>query len=64
LAQDENPTARRQRFAREALLAWCEMNKVDYLFGLGRNARLVDEIQIDRTWAEEEAKRPGKPARR
>ena len=27
-------------FAREALMAWCEANKVDYVFGLACNARL------------------------
>ena len=31
-------------FAREALMAWCEANRVDYVFGLARNARLQDEI--------------------
>ena len=31
-------------FAREALMAWCEANRVDYVFGLARNARLVAEI--------------------
>src|SRR5271155_4827030 len=31
-------------FAREALMAWCEANKVHYLFGLARNARLQAEI--------------------
>ena len=31
-------------FAREALMAWCEENRVDYLFGLARNERLVAEI--------------------
>jgi len=31
-------------FARDALMAWCEQNRVDYLFGLARNARLVAEI--------------------
>ncbi len=51
-------------FAREALMAWCEANKVDYLFGLARNSRLVDEIHIDLAWAEDEAARSGKPARR
>jgi hypothetical protein len=51
-------------FAREALMAWCEMNKVDFLFGLARNARLVDQIHIDLAWAEDEAERTGKPARR
>ena len=27
-------------FAREALMAWCEANGVDFIFGLARNARL------------------------
>ena len=30
-------------FAREALMAWCEANGVDYLFGLARNTRLVED---------------------
>ena len=29
-------------FAREELMAWCEANGVDYVFGLARNARLVE----------------------
>jgi hypothetical protein len=31
-------------FAREALMAWCEANRVDYVFGLARNERLVGAI--------------------
>jgi len=31
-------------FCREALMAWCEANKVDYVFGLARNARLEARI--------------------
>lgn len=31
-------------FCREPLMAWCEVNRVDFLFGLARNARLVEEI--------------------
>jgi len=31
-------------FAREALMAWCEANGVDYLLGLARNARLQRAI--------------------
>jgi hypothetical protein len=31
-------------FAREELMAWCEAQSVDYLFGLARNQRLVDAI--------------------
>jgi hypothetical protein len=51
-------------FAREALMAWCEQNRVDFVFGLARNARLIDEIYVELAQAEEEAKRTGKPARR
>jgi Transposase DDE domain group 1 len=31
-------------FAREALMAWCEASKVDYVFGLARNKRLEARI--------------------
>ena len=31
-------------FARESLMAWCEQNQVDYLFGLARNPRLEEAI--------------------
>lgn len=51
-------------FARDALMAWCEANEVDYLFGLARNARLVDHIQAELWWAEEEAEASGQAARR
>jgi hypothetical protein len=51
-------------FAREALMAWCETNRVDFVFGLARNARLVEEISIDLAWAEDEATRTSRPARR
>jgi hypothetical protein len=51
-------------FAREALMAWCEGNRVDFVFGLARNERLVAEIAVALIQAEEEARRTGKPARR
>jgi Transposase DDE domain group 1 len=51
-------------FAREALMAWCETNRVDFVFGLARNARLVEEIRIELAGAETEAQRSGRPARR
>src|SRR5579871_7442 len=41
-------------FAREALMAWCEMNQVDFVFGLARNARLVEEISVELLQAEAE----------
>ena len=51
-------------FAREALMVWCEQKRVDFVFGLARNPRLVGEIAIELIQAEGEAERTGKPARR
>jgi hypothetical protein len=51
-------------FAREALMAWCEENRVDYLFGLARNARLVALIEDDLAAARAMAEKSGQPARR
>lgn len=51
-------------FAREALMAWCEDNRVDYLFGLARTARLVEQIEAELAIAEKRSTRTGKPARR
>jgi Transposase DDE domain group 1 len=51
-------------FAREALMAWCETNAVDFLFGLARNSRLVGEIQAELTEAAEQSRQTGKAARR
>jgi hypothetical protein len=51
-------------FAREALMAWCENNGVDFLFGLAKNARLNAEIEIELAAAQEQSQRTGKPARR
>jgi hypothetical protein len=51
-------------FARESLMARRQQNRVDFVFGLARNARLVDEIHVELANAEEEASRTGRPARR
>jgi hypothetical protein len=51
-------------FAREALMSWCEVNGVDFLFGLAKNERLVAEIASELAAAEEESKITGQPARR
>jgi hypothetical protein len=51
-------------FAREPLMAWCEDNQVDYLFGLARNERLTAEIMAEIEAARVEAEASGKPARR
>lgn len=42
-------------FCREAILAWCEQNRVDYVIGLARNARLQAEIEIAQARARERA---------
>lgn len=31
-------------FCREGLMSWCEHNRVDYVFGLAKNARLIRQI--------------------
>jgi hypothetical protein len=51
-------------FAREALMAWCEANRVDFVFGLACNRCLVAEIAAELLEAEAEAVSTGKPARR
>jgi hypothetical protein len=51
-------------FAREALMAWCENNRVDYVFGLARNARLVAVIEQELATARAAAEKSGQPARR
>jgi hypothetical protein len=51
-------------FAREELMAWCEANTVDYLFGLAKNDRLIAEISAELDAAAAESLRTGKPARR
>jgi hypothetical protein len=51
-------------FAREALMAWCEQNHVDYLFGLARNTRLVAMIEDELAAARATAEKTGRPARR
>lgn len=51
-------------FCRDELMRWCEANRVDYLFGLARNQRLVAEIEAELAEAMEESRQTGKPARR
>jgi hypothetical protein len=51
-------------FCREAIMAWCEVNRVDYVFGLARNARLTTEIGTEMQAVRGEAEKAGKPARR
>jgi hypothetical protein len=51
-------------FAREALMAWCEANGVDFIFGLSKNARLNRAIGAELIEAREESRVTGAPARR
>ena len=51
-------------FAREALMTWCEANRVDYLFGLARTVRLVEEIAQELAAAARESAITGASARR
>jgi len=51
-------------FCREAIMSWCEANRVDYLLGLARNARLVRAIGAQLHEAHEEQHRTGRAARR
>jgi hypothetical protein len=51
-------------FAREDLMAWCEANRVDYVFGLAGNKRLHAAVTAELIGATIDSIRTGKPARR
>jgi len=51
-------------FAREAVMAWCEANRVNYLFGLARTARLEAEIAAAMAQARADSTASRRPARR
>jgi hypothetical protein len=48
-------------FARDALMVWCESNRVGYVLGLARNARLLGQLTIDLAWAAAEHEHTGSP---
>jgi len=50
-------------FAREELMAWCEANGVDFLFGLAKNDRLIAMIKTELDRAAAKSRRTGKPER-
>jgi hypothetical protein len=50
-------------FCREELMAWCEQNRVDYVFGLARNERLQRKIARAMREAKQEHQKTGKAAR-
>ena len=47
-------------FAREALMAWCEANRVDFVFGLARNERLDAGDRAETDAGEPDSLRTGK----
>ena len=51
-------------FARDELMAWCEANAVDYVFGLARNERLVSAIASELAAAKAASLIQSGPARR
>jgi Transposase DDE domain group 1 len=50
-------------FCREKLMAWCERQGLDYVFGLAQNARLRKQIEAEMARAEEGYERTQTPAR-
>jgi len=50
-------------FARDALMTWCEANRVDYVFGLARNSRLEAEIAPELQRAKQLCEESAAPAR-
>ena len=50
-------------FAREALMRWCEDNRVEYVFGLARNARLEAMIAAELAEAKARFAATGQPVR-
>jgi DDE family transposase len=50
-------------FCREHLMAWCEANGVDYLFGLAKNGRLLRELAPELAQAAGQFEQTGQPAR-
>jgi hypothetical protein len=51
-------------FARDALMAWCEANGVDFVLGVGRNERLLAEIAPELERAAAASARTGRAERR
>jgi hypothetical protein len=50
-------------FCREKLMAWCERERIDYIFGLAQNPRLKKQIETEMAQAEEQYAQTQAPAR-
>lgn len=51
-------------FCREKLMAWCESEGIDYVFGLAQNARLKRQIEVEMAEAEQMYQQTQAAARR
>ena len=50
-------------FSRDAIMTWCEQNRVEYVLGLARNARLERELSETMELVKAESERTQKPVR-
>ena len=50
-------------FCREPIMRWCEENKVDFLFGLAKNKRLIRALGKERHEAQQQFEQTGEAAR-
>ncbi len=50
-------------FCREAIMAWCEANDVDFVLGLAKNERLIQEIANELSQAKRQCDDTQQPAR-
>jgi hypothetical protein len=51
-------------FCRESLMRWCEEHQVDYVLGLAKNSRLLEELEEALEEAKAEYERTGQAARK
>jgi hypothetical protein len=50
-------------FCRDAIMDWCEQNRVGYVFGLAKNERLLKKVRKPMRQARRQWEQTGKPAR-
>ena len=63
LAAGEDRAAGRRGLCPRGALLWCEQNRVDFVFGLARNARLETRVAAALQEARTMAEATGRPAR-
>jgi len=50
-------------FARDSIMTWCELNRVDYVLGLAKNERLKAMLVAEQEEARQQCEEQGTPAR-